>query len=90
VVEALGGAAGGSYEQEAAVVEEDGEMEREDGRGEAGRPDLSELDVPEWGELALDQVERRKLLQRIALCRWRHQAAGEAQRLAAWGLRIAL
>jgi hypothetical protein len=30
------------------------------------RPDLNELDVPEWGELALDDAEWRKLLQRIA------------------------
>ena len=67
VVEALGGAAEGSYEQEAAVVEEDEEMEREDERGVAKRPDLNELDVPEWAELALDKVEWRKLLQRIAL-----------------------
>jgi hypothetical protein len=29
--------------------------------------DLNELDVPEWAELALDKVEWRKLLQRIAL-----------------------
>jgi hypothetical protein len=43
VVEALGGAAEGSYEQEAAVVEEDEEMEREDERGVAKRPDLNEL-----------------------------------------------
>ena len=57
----------GSYEQEAAVVEEDEEMEREDERGVAKRPDLNELDVPEWAELALDKVEWRKLLQRIAL-----------------------
>jgi hypothetical protein len=48
VVEALGGAAEGSYEQEAAVVEEDEEMEREDERGAAKRPDLNKLDVPEW------------------------------------------
>ena len=71
VAEALGGAAEGSYEQEAAVVEEDEEMEREDERGVGGeaakRPDLNELDVPEWAELALDKVEWRKLLQRIAL-----------------------
>ena len=67
VAEALGGAAEGSYEQEAAVVEEDEEMEREDERGVAKRPDLNELDVPEWAELALDKVEWRKLLQRIAL-----------------------
>jgi hypothetical protein len=67
VAEALGGVAEGSYEQEAAVVEEDEEMEREDERGVAKRPDLNELDVPEWAELALDKVERRKLLQRIAL-----------------------
>ena len=60
-------AAEGSYEQEAAVVEEDEEMEREDERGVAKRPDLNELDVPEWAELALDKVEWRKLLQRIAL-----------------------
>jgi hypothetical protein len=40
VVEALGGAAECSYEQEAAVVEEDEEMEREDERGVAKRPDL--------------------------------------------------
>jgi hypothetical protein len=33
VAEALGGAAEGSYEQEAAVVEEDDEMEREVERG---------------------------------------------------------
>jgi hypothetical protein len=43
----LGGAAEGSYEQEAAVVEEDEKMEREDERGVAKRPDLNELDVPE-------------------------------------------
>jgi hypothetical protein len=60
------GAAEGSYEQEAAV-EEDAEMEREDERGVAKRPDLNELNVPEWAELALDKVEWRKLLQRIAL-----------------------
>jgi hypothetical protein len=61
-------AAEGSYEQEAAVVEDDEEMEREDERGRvAKRPDLNELDVPEWAELALDKVEWRKLLQRIAL-----------------------
>ena len=67
VAEALDGAAEGRYEQEAAVVEEDEEMEREDERGVAKRPDLNELDVPEWAELALDKVEWRKLLQRIAL-----------------------
>jgi hypothetical protein len=65
------GAAEGSYEQEAAVVEEDEEMEREDERRVAKRPDLNELDVPEWAELALDKdfikVEWRKPLQRIAL-----------------------
>jgi hypothetical protein len=55
VSEVLGGAAEGSYEQEAAAVEE------------AKRPDLNELDVPERAELALDKVEWRKLLQRIAL-----------------------
>jgi hypothetical protein len=48
-------------------VEEDEEMEREDERGVAKRPDLNELDVPECAELALDKVEWRKLLQRIAL-----------------------
>jgi hypothetical protein len=53
-VEALGGAAEGSYEQEAAVVEVDEEMEREDERGVAKRPDRNELDVPEWEELALE------------------------------------
>jgi hypothetical protein len=45
VAEALGRAAEGSYEQEAAVVEEDEEIEREDERGVAKRPDLDELDV---------------------------------------------
>jgi hypothetical protein len=50
----LSGAAEGSYEQEAAVVEEDEEMGREDERGVAKRPDLNKLDVPEWAELALD------------------------------------
>ena len=49
------------------VVEEDEEMEREDERGVAKWPDLNELDVPEWAELALDKVEWRELLQRIAL-----------------------
>jgi hypothetical protein len=39
------------------VVEVDEEMEREDERGVAKRPDLNELDVPEWAELALDKVE---------------------------------
>jgi hypothetical protein len=67
VADALGGAEEGSYEQEAAVVEEEEEVEREDERGVAKRPDLNELDVPEWAELALDKVEWRKLLQRIAL-----------------------
>jgi hypothetical protein len=67
VVEALGGAAEGSYEQEAAAVEEDEEMEREDVRGVVKWPDPNELDVPEWAELALDKIERRELLQRIAL-----------------------
>jgi hypothetical protein len=47
-----------------------GETEREDERGAAKRPDLrctlSELDVPEWAELALDKVEWRG---RIALLR---------------------
>ena len=66
-MEALGGAAEGSYEQEAAVVEEDEEMKREDERGVAKRPDLNELDVPEWAELTLGKVQWRKLLQRIAL-----------------------
>jgi hypothetical protein len=42
VAEALGGAADGSYEQEAAVVEDDEEMEREDERGVAKRPDPNE------------------------------------------------
>jgi hypothetical protein len=52
VAEALGGTAEGSYahEQEAAAVEveEDEEMDREDEQGVAKRPDLNELDVPEW------------------------------------------
>jgi hypothetical protein len=67
VVEALGGAAEGSYEQEAAAVEEDEETEREDERGVAKRPDLNELNVPESAELALNNIEWRELLQRIAL-----------------------
>jgi hypothetical protein len=45
---------------------EDEEMEREDERGVAKRPDLNKLDVPEWAELALHNVEWRKLLQCIA------------------------
>jgi hypothetical protein len=68
VAEALGRAAEGSsysYEQEAAVVEEGEEMEREDERGVVKRPDLNELGVPEWAELALDKVEWRKLQQRM-------------------------
>jgi hypothetical protein len=51
----------GSYEQEAAVVEEDEEMEREDERGVAKRPDPNELDVLEQAELALGKVGWRKL-----------------------------
>jgi hypothetical protein len=48
VADALGGAAeGSSCEQEAAAVEEDEEMEREDEGGTAKRPDPNELDVPE-------------------------------------------
>jgi hypothetical protein len=50
-----------------AVVEEGEEMERVDERGVTKRLDLNELDVPDWAELALDEVERRQLLQRIAL-----------------------
>jgi hypothetical protein len=42
-------------------------MKREDERGVVKRPDLNELDVPEWAELALDKVHMRKLLQCIAL-----------------------
>jgi hypothetical protein len=43
-------------------------VEREDERGVAKWLDLNELDVPEcWAELALDKVEWRKLLQRIAI-----------------------
>jgi hypothetical protein len=63
-VEALGGAAEGSYEQaEAAVVEEDEEMEREDERGVAKRPDLNELDVPEWAELTLEATAVHRPLE---------------------------
>jgi hypothetical protein len=57
VAEALGAVAEGNYEQEAAAVEENEETEREDERGVAKRPDLNELDVPEWAELALDKIE---------------------------------
>jgi hypothetical protein len=67
VVEVLGGAAEDSYEQEAAAVEEDKEMGREDERGVAKRPGLNELDMPEWAELALNKIEWRELLKRIAL-----------------------
>jgi hypothetical protein len=42
-------------------------MEREDELGVAKRPNLNELDISEWAELALDTIERRKLLQCIAL-----------------------
>jgi hypothetical protein len=45
--EQSGGAAEGSYEQEAAAVEDYEEMEQEDEGGMAKRPDLNELDVPE-------------------------------------------
>jgi hypothetical protein len=48
-------------------MEEDEEMERGDERGVAKQPDLNELDVSKWAELALNKVEWRKLLQRIAL-----------------------
>ena len=36
-------------------MEEDEEMDREDERKVAKRPDLNELHVPEWAELALKQ-----------------------------------
>jgi hypothetical protein len=52
-------------------------MEREDERGMAKWPDLNELDVPKWAELALDKEEWRELLQRIAPWRWRQRAAGK-------------
>ena len=57
MAEALGAAAEGSYEQEAAAVDEDEELEREDERGVAKQPDLNNLDVPEWAEPALDKIE---------------------------------
>jgi hypothetical protein len=50
-----------------AAVDEDEEMEREDEQGVAKQPDLNNLDAPEWPELALDKIERKDLLQRIAL-----------------------
>jgi hypothetical protein len=37
----------------ATAVEEDGETKREDARGMAKRPDLNELDGPEWAKLVL-------------------------------------
>jgi hypothetical protein len=55
--EALGAAAKGSYEQEAAAVEEDEEMKRGDEQGVAKRPDLNKLDVSGWAELALNKME---------------------------------
>jgi hypothetical protein len=66
----------GSYDQEAVAVEEDEEMEREDERGVAKRPDLNELsiDVPEWAELALSASPSRDGDSEP-------QAAGRAQRL---------
>jgi hypothetical protein len=65
VAEALGGAAEGSYEQEAAVVEEDEEMEQEDERGVAKRrPQRARCTG--MGRTGIE-VEWRKLLQRIAL-----------------------
>jgi hypothetical protein len=48
VAEVLGGAAEGSYEQGAAVVEEYEEMEREDERGVAKRPDLNAAASTSW------------------------------------------
>jgi hypothetical protein len=59
VAAALGGAAEGTYEQraEAAAVEEDEGMEREDGQGVAKRPNRNKLDprcAGEWADLALD------------------------------------
>jgi hypothetical protein len=57
VAEALGRAAGGSCEQEAAAVwrRTTHEIEREDGRGMAKQPDPDELDVPKWAEPARDK-----------------------------------
>jgi hypothetical protein len=53
-------------------------MEREDERGVAKRPDPNELDMPEWAELVLDDIEWRELLQRIALQGWRQRARQSA------------
>jgi hypothetical protein len=58
VVEALGGAAEGSYEQEAAVVEVDEEMEQEYERGVAKRPDLNKLDAHR--PLEMETASRRQ------------------------------
>jgi hypothetical protein len=57
VAEAVGAAAECSYEQEAAAVEEDEELEQDGERGVAKQPDLNNLDVSEWAELALDKIE---------------------------------
>jgi hypothetical protein len=67
----LGGAAEGSYEQEAAAVEEDDKMEREDEGGVAKRPDLNGATarcagVGRTGTRS-NRMEDRKLLQHIAL-----------------------
>jgi hypothetical protein len=63
---------------------QDEEMERENERGVAKRPDPNELDMPEWAELVLDEIEWRSLLQRIALQRWR-QRARQSAATRAWG-----
>jgi hypothetical protein len=58
-------------------------MEREDERGVAKQPDLNELNVPEWAELALDKIGRRELatarLQTAAHCHLGMETAREPQ-----------
>jgi hypothetical protein len=66
MVLALGAAVECSYEQEAAAVEEDKEIERGDERGASKRPDINELDATTrrgWWEGGV--VEFKHVLIRI-------------------------
>jgi hypothetical protein len=65
-------------EQEAAVVEEDEEMEREEERGVAKRPDLNELDVPEcWGCFELSALQALSTKRRLLGSRPDLEARGQ-------------
>jgi hypothetical protein len=57
----------GEFTLESAEVAEEAAVERKEVR--RARPLLSELQVPEWQELAKDRPKRRKMLKSIRIRR---------------------